>query len=185
MLPALLFSNPTRGGASQDPLGKTRLAKAQTGTVRNCTVGSLVTCQNSSNPCHLSSVSARQVHFAVSLGWAPSGQGGPPPKPKSALLNQRSPHHPPSTRPENPSCRRLHTERLPVPQNGAPLRPIVIRYQVTYWLYSPDQGLFSPASWSFDHLPPSSSSSRWSGPAESPFRSLRGHRLGESTRGPR
>lgn len=92
----------------------------------------------------LSSVSAGQLHFAVSLslGWAPSGQGPPLAQPKSALLNQRSPHRPPTTRPENPSCRRLLTERLPVPQNGTPLRPIVIRYQVTYWLYSPDQGLF-------------------------------------------
>lgn len=80
----------------------------------------------------LSSVSADKLHFAVSLslGWAPSGQGPPPAQPKSALLNQRSPHRPPTTRPENPSCRRLLTERLPVPQNGTPLRPIVIRYQV-------------------------------------------------------
>lgn len=108
--------------------GKERLGKVQTGTVRYGE-SVWVTCTIGSSPCHLLfRFSRAQLHFAVSLiglgnrlarpAKAPSRA-----QPKSALLNQRSPHHPPTTRPENPSCRRLLTERLPVPQNGTPLRP--------------------------------------------------------------
>lgn len=156
-------------------LGKERLGKVQTGTVRYGE-SVWVTCTVGSSPCHLLfRFSRAQLHFAVSLiglgnrlarpAKAPSRA-----QPKSALLDQRSPHHPPTTRPENPSCRRLLTERLPVPQNGTPLRPHrdPISSHVLA-LFSGSGSLF-PAPWSFDHLPPSSSSSRWSGPAESPFR---------------
>lgn len=134
-----------------------------------------------------------QLHFAVSLIGLGNRLARPAkaplaPSPNQLSLNQRSPHHPPTTRPENPSCRRLLTERLPVPQNGTPLRPHrdPISSHVLA-LFSGSGSLF-PAPWSFDHLPPSSSSSRWSGPAESPFRfaskRFEDTALGESNRGP-
>lgn len=109
-------------------LGKERLGKVQTGTVRYGE-SVWVTCTIGSSPCHLLfRFSRAPLHFAVSLIGLGNRLARPAKaplraQPKSALLNQRSPHHPPTTRPENPSCRRLLTERLPVPQNGTPLRP--------------------------------------------------------------
>ena len=155
----------------------------------------LVTCELSSDPCHLlfrfsrAAPLCRIIHHS-SLGWAPSGQGTPSP---SAQISSPRPTVTPNTHPplvpRTPAAVDFLTERLPVPQNGTPLRPIVIRYQVhVLALFSGSGSLFPSAPWSFlDHLPPSSPFLAVVWPGRTPRRDGRPlrHRLGRvESRGP-
>ena len=127
-------------------LGKAKVRKrqAQYGTVRWC---SLVTCRWSSVPCHPLFRFSRPAPLCRihSLGWAPSGQGPPLPSPNQLPSTNGHPiTHPPLV-PRTPAAVVFSRSDCRCHKTVHPSDPIVIRYQVTYWFYSPDQGLFSLA----------------------------------------
>lgn len=99
-------------------------------------------------PATFSSVSARPAPLCRIIHWigqpsSPSSQGPSRPAQISSPQPTVTPITHPPLDPRTPAAVDFSRSDCRCHKTVHPSDPIVIRYQVTYWLYSPDQGLFS------------------------------------------